>query len=177
MGAHNIAIVEPESIRIWTSSYTIHPKFNYGRDGIDYDIALVRLPEPVKLSKYIKIISIRAKKTRYYIRRRPEVIEYSPNVGHYQPKVVQKMVLSVISNKKCTEMAHFFISDYMLCTAPVKPNIDSCVHLPGAPLIYDNTLIGIATYGNFMCDIGSPNIFINIEAHKSWIIENTDLYE
>lgn len=56
LGAHDIRQNESSQIRVTSRDIIVHPEWNYQK--LQNDIALIKLPEPVTVNKYISPVSL-----------------------------------------------------------------------------------------------------------------------
>lgn len=56
LGAHDIRQNESSQIRVTSRDIIVHPEWNYQK--LENDIALIKLPEPVTVNKYISPVSL-----------------------------------------------------------------------------------------------------------------------
>ena len=79
-----------------------------------------------------------------------------------------------INNKDCKRISalnfKYEIYDQQIC-ALSKFGTGPCSADFGGPLIVDNVLIGILSWGDIICDAGNPNIYIRVSYFRDWILE------
>lgn len=56
LGAHDIRKNETSQFHVTCEDITVHPEWNYQK--LENDIALIKLPQPVTLNKYIRPVSL-----------------------------------------------------------------------------------------------------------------------
>ncbi|XP_062143195.1 trypsin delta-like [Drosophila sulfurigaster albostrigata] len=60
-----------------------------------------------------------------------------------------------------------------LCTGPLTGGVSICTSDSGGPLVQDNVLIGIVSWGKLPCGLAnSPSVYVQVSSFISWIASN-----
>lgn len=87
--------------------------------------------------------------------------------------ILQYLEVTVLENTLC---GHIYdnITDRDIC-ALHSNGYGLCIGDAGSPLVFQNKLIGIASYGK-ACAIGAPEVYARITRFFNWILINTSDY-
>jgi len=61
------------------------------------------------------------------------------------------------------------LTQNMMCAGYFVSNRDSCYGDSGGPLIVDNTLVGIISWGNECAEDGFPGVYTKVQNYTTWI--------
>ncbi|XP_064541928.1 trypsin [Drosophila montana] len=60
-----------------------------------------------------------------------------------------------------------------VCTGPLTGGVSICTSDSGGPLVQDNVLIGIVSWGKLPCgQVNSPSVYVQVSSFISWISAN-----
>lgn len=150
-----------------------HPQYN----GLikDYDISILKLAQPVTFGRNIKAISLQSQGVDVSSGSKALISGW----GKTQPKdktspsTLQKVEVEVIGLQECKD--HYKqnpVTERMFCaTADGK---DSCKGDSGGPLIANNKLIGLVSWGRGCGKAKYPGVYTKISALRSWIDANAN---
>lgn len=79
----------------------------------------------------------------------------------------------IISRSECS--LNYAITKDMLCAGYMQGGRDACTADSGGPLICNNKLAGIVSYGIGCALEGYPGIYTNVGYFLDWLRQNTDL--
>ena len=152
-----------------------HENYSYTDDSIDYDIALLKLKEPVKLDG---------------LRTAPAcVIESNFSAGTLctitgwgrlsykgaNPDILQEAKVKLVSKESCHTIFGSDITPRMIC-AGGDGVTDACQGDSGGPLMCERDhkfyLTGLTSWGIGCAQKGKPGVYANILYLKDWIKEN-----
>ncbi|OAD62512.1 Trypsin 5G1 [Eufriesea mexicana] len=174
--------VKPFHVRAGTSYYyqggdvygvqsvAIHPAFN--TFNYDYDVGLVELSssitfdrtkQPIQLPKTYSIITDGSL---------VEVLGWGASrlLGPVSDALLQNKMRK-ISNENCEEASGDLVTNRMFCT--LSDTARPCVGDSGSPLVFGNTLFGVASWSR-SCEWQYPTAFTAIAEVKDWISDVTD---
>ncbi|XP_050314661.1 brachyurin-like isoform X2 [Anthonomus grandis grandis] len=157
----------PYGIQIISKKWFIHEK--YDPKGMDYDVALIKLPNNVKLNKYISVIPLE-KNDRNYTHFQGRCAGWGKtNAGSISP-VLRYVDATVISNKQCATYEEYqkYITNRQLCTSG-EDAVGSCEGDSGGPLVINGILVALVSFGVDDCIAEYPSIFIKVASFIDWI--------
>lgn len=132
------------------------------------DIALVKLPSPVKFSDYVQTIALSNVPTT--ISKDVITMGYGLVKTNVLPQNLQYTKLKTIDMLLCTESTHNLISKYsVVCANGTQASL--CAGDKGGPLVSATTgkLVGTAIFTSRDCKEGLPQGFAGIFAYTEWI--------
>ena len=143
----------------------IHPDFN--DVTLENDIALLKLSEP---SNVPHILMSNVSKT--VITNNATIWGWGSldEVSLQLPDILQKADTNILPNLQCSlRLGTAFFGDSMLCATVDNANIDSCYGDSGGPIIVNNKLVGITSWGFGCADPDYPGVYTRIDTYKSWL--------
>ncbi|XP_055910850.1 uncharacterized protein LOC129945216 [Eupeodes corollae] len=154
---------------------------NYNANSIVNDVSMIRLPEPVTLSDYIKPAKLPkfTGEAPLYTGQTGIISGWglvSDNSEGISP-TLQWTDVAVISNAAC---AVFYgrRPTSQLCIGTKGTHKSTCSGDSGGPLVVEgtDTLIGVTSYGSsYGCEIGYPAGFSRVTSFLDWIKETSGL--
>lgn len=92
------------------------------------------------------------------------------------PKTLQVATVSIIPLTSCESALGTKGADVHstnLCTGPLTSRIGICTSDSGGPLVQNNVLIGIVSWGKLPCgQSNSPSVFVQVSSFVTWITQN-----
>ena len=91
---------------------------------------------------------------------------------------LQEISLPIVDRNTCnsTDVFNGYITENMICAGRMNSSnsyTGSCHGDSGGPLILDNTIVGIVSWGDDNCtDPKKPTVFTNVEKYAGWIQEH-----
>ncbi|XP_064482596.1 prostasin-like [Ornithodoros turicata] len=156
----------------------IHP--NYSLKTMEYDVALMRLSEPLIFTDYIAPVCL------------PEVHEDYTNLtctatgwGYMEKdkspaRLLQKVDLPIWSNKDCAAIHEHYknVSDATLCAGYRGGGRSICYGDSGGPLVCRRTnagwvLIGISSWVDICAAPNQPAVFVRVTSVVNWVLSTT----
>uniref|UniRef100_T1IJ44 Peptidase S1 domain-containing protein n=1 Tax=Strigamia maritima TaxID=126957 RepID=T1IJ44_STRMM len=158
----------------------LHPEFK--THNYINDIALLRLKEPIKISRFSLPVCLPQDEDELYIGREAMVTGWGwmsekPRGGH-KPNSMQKLAVKVIDNRMCSiwyKEANYplHIQPVQLCAGYKEGGKDSCEGDSGGPLIIKegNTykVIGIVSSGLGCARPSLPGLYSRVTPFLRWI--------
>jgi len=97
------------------------------------------------------------------------------SVNHFSDKL-REVVVPIIDRNTCNALDSYDgeITENMLCAGYMAGGKDSCRGDSGGPLIANNTLIGIVSWGYKCAQENHPGVYTNVKKYAGWIDENMD---
>ncbi|XP_037816532.1 trypsin alpha-3 [Lucilia sericata] len=79
--------------------------------------------------------------------------------------------VSTISKSVCAISYSSGLYDGMICAGYILGGTDSCQGDSGGPLVFNNTLIGIVSWGSGCAQPGYPGVYADVRYYNKWITE------
>ncbi|XP_062130648.1 trypsin eta [Drosophila sulfurigaster albostrigata] len=153
------------------ANWTYHPQFNYYT--ADYDIGVVILDTPFDFS-YYGIRQIGVREERPATGRNALVIGwgYQEEWGPSSPHLEQTSV-PIVGSDECNSIyGAGEVTERMICAGNVaQGGNDACQGDTGGPLIIDEELVGLVSWGRGCGRPGYPTVYTYVASFKSWINE------
>ncbi|XP_073833447.1 trypsin alpha-like [Musca autumnalis] len=137
------------------------------------DLALLKLKEPLIFSDYIQAITL-----PYYAPSLNTVV-HVPGWGLHKTsgdvnRYLKHLSMEVVDTTKCLSYLYGEDADAsLLCLQYNAGGI--CTGDVGGPAVYENELVGLASFSIERCGSEYPDGFTNIAHYLKWIRENSDL--
>ncbi|KAL0972882.1 hypothetical protein UPYG_G00196020 [Umbra pygmaea] len=151
----------------------VNGEYNAGRN--DYDVAMVRLTNPVSLADYRRPVCL----PPLNLDLKAGTILTITGWGylHEQGKVssvLQKADIPLINQTICSSYSVYgdSITDRMLCAGYLEGRVDACQGDSGGPLVYELerwTLVGIVSWGIGCAEPNQPGVYSNVDRILNWI--------
>ena len=92
--------------------------------------------------------------------------------GYFKSRILQYIWVPVMSHEDCGQIWNDFvgIKPTSLCTDS-QSGTGACKFDPGGPLVTDNQLIGVVSYGGRGCGNSRPDVFARVSEYRNWINE------
>lgn len=158
VGKHNLAIVEPGQQRFSIDLNVIHPLWVPGGEVGPHDIALMRTTGQIVMGPTAQPIALPA---NYNVPVGSATISGWGQTGGtilpQMPNILQKATLSLIDMQTCRDAAANagIVNDPLdttnLCTGPLTGGVAVCSGDSGSPLIQNNIVIGVVSWGWSPC--------------------------
>ncbi|CAL7945082.1 unnamed protein product [Xylocopa violacea] len=153
-------------------SVAIHPAFN--AINYDYDVGLVELYDSIKYDNTKQPIKL--PETNSLIDDGSLIRVLGWGAYEFLGPVSNELLLSTmwkINNQNCQEATGgYFLTNRMFCA--LSDAARPCVGDSGSPVIYQNTLFGVASWSR-SCQSEYPTAFTALSEMKDWITEVTGI--
>ncbi|XP_033218169.1 trypsin-7-like [Belonocnema kinseyi] len=147
-------------------------------ESTDYDIAALKLEEPIKYKSGIGPISLPTEEETYTSGTMATVTGWGTqrNSGSIS-KRLREVKVPLVSSSKCAELyGEELITYRMICAGYIKSGgRDACQGDSGGPLVQDGRLIGIVSWGYRCAQPKYPGVYTRVAAVRSWITDKTGL--
>ncbi|NXN96832.1 TMPS9 protease, partial [Rhinopomastus cyanomelas] len=156
-----------------------HPFYNVY--SLDYDVALLELASPVRLSAAVRPICLPDSSHVFREGARCFITGWgSTKEGGPMSKQLQKAAVSVIGDQDCKKFYPVQISSRMLCAGFPQGTVDSCSGDAGGPLACQEPsgkwfLAGITSWGYGCARPYFPGVYTKVTAVRGWIAQNLKL--
>lgn len=165
------------------SQKLVHPQYNFFT--YEYDLALVRLEQPLTFAPHISPICLPGSDD-LLIGENATVTGWGRlSEGGTLPSILQEVSVPIVSNDKCKSMflragRHEYIPDIFLCAGHEGGGQDSCQGDSGGPLQVRGKdghyfLAGIISWGIGCAEANLPGVCTRISKFVSWIVEHVTL--
>ncbi|XP_060113618.1 kallikrein-11-like [Heteronotia binoei] len=150
------------------TEFVVHP--NYNPKDKDNDIMMIRLSQSVDINDSVQPLDVAyqcvAPGTQCLVTGWGTVT--SPKVTI--PETLQCAYLHIVPQGICESVYPDAITNNMLCAGEGDGSVDSCQGDSGAPLICDEKLQGIVSWGPEFCgQPGKPGIYTKVCNYVDWI--------
>ncbi|KAG5681913.1 hypothetical protein PVAND_011317 [Polypedilum vanderplanki] len=162
------------------SKKIVHPKYNFYT--YEYDLALVKLEQPLEFAPHISPICLPATEDLLVGENATLTGWGRLSEGGTLPSVLQEVSVPIVSNDRCKSMflragRHEFIPDIFLCAGHDLGKFDSCQGDSGGPLQVKGKdghyfLAGIISWGIGCAEPNLPGVCTRISKFVPWILEN-----
>ncbi|XP_074029593.1 brachyurin-like [Leptinotarsa decemlineata] len=176
LGAHNVTAEEDSQVRLVSVDIVVHEEWD--RDTLTNDIALIKLPSPVKETDAIKIIDIAAGRDSF-VGDKAVTTGWGlvdQNIRTVTP-ILKYVVSTVLSNAACKKAKKSYddiITPFLLCISGTGP-VGTCQGDSGGPLVVNGVQVGLVSFGYKNCSAGLPSVFTRVSEYVDWIAKNSDV--
>ncbi|XP_066597422.1 hypodermin-A-like [Prorops nasuta] len=152
--------------------FKMFKKNNQGKDSkkknaVLFNFGLLRLEARIKPSTKVSTMYIAAKKPP----SNQDVFGVLSGWGR-RTNLIQKMNISLLADERCEKLKKFRPEEHHICAFIISDDENSCAGNDGAPVVYNNALIGITTgRGDNPCNKRTPTILTSTYYMKSFINE------
>ncbi|EFN73595.1 Trypsin-1 [Camponotus floridanus] len=158
------------------SNIVIHEDFN--KCVYFNDIALIKLKNPAEFGEKLLPIGLPEKENEIEDGTRCVVTGWKPELKPARIQRLAAAAVAIINQRTCKERMPSYkpLSKEMLCAVNTTHPSERCQGDLGAPLVSEQTLIGILSYG-LGCETGThPGVYTRISSYLSWIFVNSGIY-
>ncbi|XP_055855047.1 trypsin eta-like [Episyrphus balteatus] len=157
-----------DGVQIPVEKNVTHSGYNFWT--IDNDIALLFLQDGLPLNEIdIKTISIADKMP--LPGKSATVSGWGWDAEDGGPTYfLHDAVVSIVDNASCEKIyGAGEITNNMICAGLKKGGKDGCQEDTGGPLVVDNNLVGLVSWGRGCAREGYPGVYTYVPSHKEWI--------
>ncbi|XP_054854864.1 kallikrein-14-like [Eublepharis macularius] len=168
LGVTDMAASESNEQQRRAMTFVAHP--NYDPVSKDNDIMMIKLSSLVDINDRVQPINVAnecaAPGTRCLVTGWGTVTSPKPTI----PEKLQCAYLNIVSQGECERVYPDAITNNMLCAGEREGNVDSCQGDSGAPLLCDEKIQGIVSWGPEVCgQPGKPGIYTKVCNYVGWI--------
>ncbi|KAG8537612.1 hypothetical protein GDO81_024214, partial [Engystomops pustulosus] len=157
---------------------------SYSPDGYSWDIAVVRLKEPLVFNSNIQAITLPSASVQFPAGLKCKVSGWGhtkPAVPLANPLILQVGQVEIISRRTCNCLHHIKPTEHsissieqdMICAGTIDGSVDACQGDSGGPLVcYVNNKwyqAGVVSWGEECGSPNSPGVYMAIVANIGWI--------
>eukprot|EP00079_Xenopus_tropicalis_P010619 XP_002935645.1 PREDICTED: acrosin-like [Xenopus tropicalis] len=182
-GAHKLSELGPDTQTRKIKKLIVHEEYS-GEGKQIYDMALVRLDEPITFNNYIQPACFPSKSIKVEHMTKCQVAGWGvlSEKSKESADILQEASVTLIPNTLCNSKDWYNgkIEEYNLCAGHKEGKIDSCQGDSGGPLMCrtksnDFAVVGVTSWGSGCARQQRPGIYSSIQYFTEWI--NTKLYK
>lgn len=145
------------------------------------DIALVKLPVPVQLNKYVGVVDLAINSDETYEDELTTASGFGKTGDNSRTNELYYVHLRVMNNNPCSRYySKGLIDESRLCTASgsAQHPMQTCQGDSGGPLVLasNRKQVGLTSFGYTSCEQGAPAVFTRINSHKEFIQRTTGIH-
>ncbi|KAJ8916692.1 hypothetical protein NQ315_000337 [Exocentrus adspersus] len=156
---------------VYIKKALLHPSYDRMRE--DYDLAVLQLAQPLKLSNAIKPVRLPVSNelplpnTKGYVSGWGSLSTFF----EFLPEQLRAVQLPIMSLETCTRAYRSVteVTKRMFCAGYRQGGPDSCQGDSGGPFVVNGTLYGLVSWGFNCGQPGYPGVYTNIAALRSYI--------
>ncbi|NP_989788.1 granzyme A precursor [Gallus gallus] len=175
LGAHSRTKREEEEQVIEIAEEIRYP--DYCPERKEHDIMLLKLKKRAKINSAVKVIPLPTSGDDLKQGTICSVAGWGQisKRGNKMSDTLREVNVTVISRRICNDKKHYRkeprITDNMICAGSKRGDKDSCRGDSGGPLICNNVMKGITSFGKSPCgDPGGPGVYTRItDKYLKWI--------
>uniref|UniRef100_A0A8C8RNF5 Peptidase S1 domain-containing protein n=1 Tax=Pelusios castaneus TaxID=367368 RepID=A0A8C8RNF5_9SAUR len=168
LGEYSLRTTEGTEQFIKSTQSFVHP--NYNSTTHDSDLMLLKLQNVARINNYVRTIDLPDNcpepNTECVVSGWGTI--KTPQV--YYPDVLQCGNLYILRNTDCNKIYPNAVTENMLCAGVTKGGVDSCQGDSGSPLVCNEKLHGIVSWGSQLCSQrGKPGVYTKVCRYTNWI--------
>ena len=155
-----------------------------GSPEYDYDIAVLKLEEPIDFQRHVVPVCLPPDNYDFTGKKSTMTGWGLDRRGGRVQEVLKEVNAPILSNEKCTEWFrsngnYEDITDRMVCAGISNGGRDTCQADSGGPLVsrLDTNgrfaLVGVTSWGHGCGDKNQPGVYARVTNLKDWIVEKT----
>ncbi|XP_077188461.1 transmembrane protease serine 9 [Paroedura picta] len=152
-----------------------HPSYN--TDTADYDVALLRLADPLVFTKYIQPVCLPTASHTFPPGKKCLISGWGYLKEDFlvKPELLQKATVELLDQALCASLYTNALTDRMLCAGYLEGKIDSCQGDSGGPLVCKEPsgrffLAGIVSWGIGCAEAKRPGVYARVTKLRDWIL-------
>ncbi|XP_070484172.1 granzyme H-like isoform X1 [Equus przewalskii] len=166
LGAHNMEKQETTQQIIPVKETIRHPDFIY--EKLSNDIMLIKLERKAKLTAAVRTLSLPWGKAQVTPGQVCSVAGWGQDSMGISANILQEVELTVQKDVECeSRYRPFYSRATQICVGDPKKMKNSIRGDPGGPLICNNMVQGISSYGQLSGN--PPGVFTKVSYYLSWI--------
>ncbi|XP_060088509.1 LOW QUALITY PROTEIN: transmembrane protease serine 9 [Heteronotia binoei] len=152
-----------------------HPSYN--TETADYDVALLRLADPLVFTKYIQPVCLPAASHIFPPGKKCLISGWGYLKEDFlvKPELLQKATVELLDQTLCASLYTNALTDRMICAGYLEGKIDSCQGDSGGPLVCKEPsgrffLAGIVSWGIGCAEAKRPGVYARVTKLRDWIL-------
>ncbi|XP_070823426.1 trypsin-1-like [Chaetodon trifascialis] len=166
LGEHNIRINENTEQFISSSRIIRHP--NYGTNGYNNDIMLIKLSRPAVFNQYVQPVPLPTScapagtmcKVSGWGDTRSSSVDGDK---------LQCLEIPILSQSVCRSSYPGMITDDMFCAGYLEGGKDSCQGDSGGPVVCNGELQGVVSWGYGCAERNHPGVYAKVCVFTDWL--------
>ncbi|XP_076638749.1 trypsin-1-like isoform X3 [Colletes latitarsis] len=148
----------------------------YDNESLEYDVALIQLPSPIKESANAKSIALPPPGATVMTGSKALVTGWGlTTAGGSMSNTLKVLTAPVVDQDTCKKI-YGTITSRMICAGYVNDGgVDACQGDSGGPLVQYDRLIGIVSWGIGCARPSFPGVYSRVTILRNWITEKTGL--
>ncbi|XP_054728798.1 trypsin-3-like [Anastrepha obliqua] len=148
----------------------VHYDRRFNSDTMDYDIGLVRLASALTFSLRIQPIALPTEGELVL----DGDVALVAGWGFTTPKgraayALQYARVPIVNQALCNQQLNGYVTDRMICAGYAKGGIDACQMDSGGPLVVDEKLVGIVSWGYGCAQPNKPGVYSRVAELITWV--------
>ncbi|XP_037908340.1 trypsin-like isoform X1 [Hermetia illucens] len=150
---------------------TTHERFSMSM--LSYDYSILELVQPVIESKNFRPIALA--RTRPYPGTKCQVAGWGllSEHSHQGSPLLMYANIYITDFEECSTMPMYIDNETMVCAGVPSGGVDSCTGDSGGPLICDNKLAGIVSFGIGCARKGTYGVYSDVASGLKWILRHS----
>ncbi|XP_061089904.1 transmembrane protease serine 3 [Conger conger] len=167
------------------NSLTVEKIIYHGRyrpRGYDYDIALMKLAEPLNFNGYVEPICLPNFGEQFEDGKMCWISGWGATVDGGEATVSLRFArVPLLSTKACNQPSVYpnLISSSMICAGYLEGGVDTCQGDSGGPLACEDSsvwkLVGATSWGEGCAERNKPGVYARITQFLNWIHEQMEV--
>ncbi|KAJ8379164.1 hypothetical protein AAFF_G00230760 [Aldrovandia affinis] len=156
----------------------------YRPKGLDYDIALIKLAEPLRFTGYVEPICLPNFGEQFMEGTMCWISGWGATVDGGESSVfLHSAPVPLLSSKTCSGPSVYqgFITPWMICAGYLEGGTDSCQGDSGGPLACRDSsvwkLVGATSWGQGCAERNKPGVYTRITHSLNWIHQQMEREE
>jgi len=172
VGAHKMHHHDKDQENIAVDQILLHE--DYDSWTVENDICLLKLQHDAEIGKHVDVIGFPEANEEYDEGTECTVSGWgTTKEGGHLAEVLQKVVVPVVSDKKCRHAyGHGEIADSMICAGYDEGGKDSCQGDSGGPFMCGKQLTGVVSWGYGCAEAGYPGVYTQVSYFTDWLAAN-----
>ncbi|XP_041081630.1 trypsin-like [Polyodon spathula] len=167
LGEHNLRMVEGTEQVMKTDTIVWHPSYDY--QTLDHDIMLIKLYHPVSVNSFVRPVSLPHGCPSAGMECVVSGWGNTLSSGVYLPLSLQCLDLPILTQAECDTAYPGMITSTMLCAGFLEGGKDACNGDSGSPLVCNNEVHGLVSWGNGCAQQHYPGVYTKICSLLPWI--------
>ncbi|XP_043256082.1 trypsin-1-like isoform X3 [Colletes gigas] len=150
----------------------------YDNESLEYDVALIQLPSPIKESATAKSIALPPPGATVMTGSKALVTGWGlTKAGGSMSNTLKVLTAPVVDQDTCKKIyaVQHYLTKEMLCAGTMIGGQDTCLGDSGGPLVYNGVQIGIVSWGFECARPGYPGVYTRVSAVRSWITKHANV--
>ncbi|XP_051007496.1 cationic trypsin-3-like isoform X2 [Acomys russatus] len=172
LGEFNIHEIKGDEQFINAAKIIPHP--NYDNDTIDNDIMLIKLNSPATINSHVSTVSLPSSCPSVGTECLASGWGDTVSTGHSFSSDLHCLNAPILSDSVCHSAYPHQITSNMFCIGFLDVEYDTCQYDSGGPMVCNEQLQGIVSWGNSCSGKGKPSVYTRVCNYLGWIRQTID---